>query len=163
MIPRSAVSLSIQRSLEVPVENSPAVPVQFMYIYLHGFWTTFGYAGVQLILKVGVPDCFLKVQWSCWKKQIQGTVCLQCLKCDGHPAFSYPRVNDRPSRASLLPSKRPIENKKLFFQVGYHFLGKDRAFRQENKNDLLKSEKFSPTAHLALLRPEQNALACEWG
>ena len=67
MIPWSAVSLPIQRSLEFPVENSQAVPVQFMYIYLQGFWTTFGYAGYQLLLETGVPDHFLKVQQS-WEK-----------------------------------------------------------------------------------------------
>lgn len=154
MIPWSAVDLPIQRSLEVPVENSPAVSVQFMYIYLHAFWTTFGYAEAQLLLETGVPDRFLKVQQS-W----EGSRETQLLRCPWHPAYNYSKVNDRSFWASLLLSKRPVGSKRSYFPVGYHGIGRDRAFRQGSQNDQVKGENFSPLVQLTLLKPEQQALA----
>lgn len=155
MIPWSALDLPIQRSLGVPVENSPAVSVQFMYIYLHAFWTTFGYAEAQLLLETRVPDHFLKVQQS-WG----GGRETQLLRCNWHPAYNYSKVNDRSFWVSLLLLKRPVGSKRShFFPVGYHGIGKDRAFRQGSQNDQVKGENFSPLVQLTLFKPEQHVLA----
>lgn len=151
MIPWSAVDLPIQRSLEVPVENSPAVSVQFMYIYLHAFWTTFEYAEAQLLLEVGVPDRFLKVQKS-WGRQ--GGI---LLRRHWHPAFNYSKVNDRSFRVALLLSKGPVGSKRSHFPLGYHCIAKDRAFRQRSQNDQVKRENFSQIVCLTL-KSEQYVL-----
>lgn len=83
----------------------------------------------------------------------------QFLRCHWHPAFNYSKVNDRSFRASLLLSKRPVGSKSNHFPVGYHCIGKDRAFRQGSQNDQVKSENFSQIVHLTLLKPEQYMLA----
>lgn len=151
MIPWSAVDLPIQRSLEVPVENSPAVSVQFMYIYLHAFWTTFGYAEAQLLLETAVPDRFLKVHQSRGRREAQ------FLRCHWHPAFNYSKVNDRSFRASLWLSKKPVGSKRSHFPVGYHCIGKRQGI--QTRESKWSSENFSQIVRLTLLKPEHYVLA----